>query len=121
DEHEEPVEQVMDEGNGSALVLGGTQIRDVNRALDIDLPEGETFSTIAGLCIELAGWIPKSGTKLSTKDGIILEIVEASPRRVRSVRVHSPPAESAASESVQARSEEHTSELQSRENLVCRL
>jgi putative hemolysin len=88
DEHESPVEEVKHEPDGTSLVLGATQVRDVNRALDIDLPEGESFSTIAGLCIELAGWIPKPGTRLTTKDGIVLEVVEASPRRVRSVRVH---------------------------------
>jgi putative hemolysin len=88
DEHEKPVEEVKHEPDGTSLVLGATQVRDVNRALDIELPEGESFSTIAGLCIELAGWIPKPGTRLTTKDGIVLEVVEASPRRVRSVRVH---------------------------------
>lgn len=91
DEHEQPIEQVKREADGSALVLGGAHVRDVNRELGIELPEGESFSTIAGLCIELAGWIPKTGTKLETKDGIVLEVVEATPRRVRSVRVHTPP------------------------------
>jgi putative hemolysin len=86
-EHEQPVEQVKREPDGSALVLGGAHVRDVNRTLGIDLPEGESFSTIAGLCIELAGWIPPTGTRLTTKDGIVLEVVEASPSRVRSFRV----------------------------------
>jgi putative hemolysin len=91
-EHEQPIEQVKRENDGCALVLGAAQVRDVNRELGIELPEGESFSTIAGLVIELAGWIPKTGARLTTRDGIVLEVVEASPRRVRSVRVHPPPA-----------------------------
>ncbi|HEY1098760.1 MAG TPA: hemolysin family protein, partial [Myxococcota bacterium] len=61
--------------DGTALVLGTVPIRDVNRALDIDLPEGELWTTIAGYCISLAGRIPESGARLTAVDGTILEIL----------------------------------------------
>ena len=54
------------EPDGSALVKGSTAIRDVNRELGLDLPEGDGWTTIAGLCIELAGGIPQPGTRLQT-------------------------------------------------------
>ncbi|HEY0839128.1 MAG TPA: hemolysin family protein [Vulgatibacter sp.] len=74
----------------TALVLGIAQVRDVNRELDLDLPEGDGWSTVAGLCLELAGRIPAKGERLLAPGGTVLEVMEASARRVRTVRVHLP-------------------------------
>jgi putative hemolysin len=75
------------EPGGTALVRGDAPIREVNRALDLDLPEGEGFSTVAGLCIALAGSLPERGTRLRAPDGTQVEVLEASPRLVRVVRL----------------------------------
>lgn len=90
-EYEEIVELVRREAAGTYLVQGQAQIRDVNRQTGLELPEGDEFSTVAGLCIHLAGWIPQAGARLKTPDGTTLEVVDASPRRVRLVRIHPPP------------------------------
>jgi len=46
---------------------------------------------VAGLCIALAGGaIPEPGTRLETEGGLVLEVLESSPRRVRTVRFHLP-------------------------------
>ncbi len=74
----------------TALVMGIAPVRDVNRELDIDLPEGDGWSTIAGLCIEIAGRIPEKGAHLAAPGGVVLEVTEATPRRVREVRIHLP-------------------------------
>ncbi len=79
------------EADGTALVQAIAPIREVNRALDLDLPEGDGWSTIAGLAIHLAGRIPEKGTRLEVRDRSVLEVLEASPRRVRLVRVVPPP------------------------------
>jgi putative hemolysin len=79
------------EPDGSALVKGATAIRDVNRELGLDLPEGDGWTTIAGLCIELSGGIPQPGTRLRSGDRV-LEVVEASGRAVGLVRVTPAPA-----------------------------
>lgn len=89
---------VSREADGSALVLGVTPVREVNRVLGLNLPESASFSTLAGVCIHLAGHIPQQGTRLTAPDGTILEITEASPRRVRQVRLHPPPAPVAGAE-----------------------
>ena len=86
-EHDEPEESVRREPDGSAVVRGDVPIRDVNRELSLELPEGDTFSTIAGLCLRIAGRIPQRGSRLETADGHQLEVIEASPRAVRLVRV----------------------------------
>ena len=78
---------IVPQPNGGAIVAGTTPIRDVNRMLDLDLPEDGEWNTIAGLTIGLAGRIPSRGDKLMTPNHIEIEVLDASARRVRSVRV----------------------------------
>lgn len=78
---------IQRQADGSAIVKGEVPLRDVNRELDLDLPEGETWSTLGGLCLELAGRIPKTGEKFTASEGTVLEIVAATPRHVKTVRV----------------------------------
>lgn len=89
-EQEQAVTLFQREPGGSALVRGDAPIREVNRALDLELPEGEGYTTVAGLCIALAGAVPERGARLRT-DGAELEVVEASPRVVRTVRIRLTP------------------------------
>jgi len=86
-EREEPEALFQREPGGTALVRGEAPVREVNRALGLDLPEGEGFTTLAGVCLALAGDVPARGTRLRAPDGTQLEVVEASPRLVRVVRI----------------------------------
>jgi putative hemolysin len=93
-EQEQPESLYQREPGGTALVRGDAPIREVNRALELDLPEGDGYTTVAGLCVALAGAVPDRGARVRAPDGTALEVVEASPRVVRLVRVHpavSPP------------------------------
>jgi putative hemolysin len=87
-EDDQPVSLVTREPGGTALVHGWAPVRKVNRELHTDLPVGADRTTIAGLCMSLAEAIPQAGERLTTEDGTVLEIVEASARRVRKVRIH---------------------------------
>ncbi len=87
-EHERPPAQFVPQADGSVLVQGGIAIRDVNRELGTNLPEDLGATSIGGLCSALAGAIPEVGRKLTAEDGSVLEVVEASPRRVKTVRLH---------------------------------
>jgi putative hemolysin len=90
-EHVEPTPQLITkEADGSALVNGKAAIREVNRALGLELPEEGSWTTIAGLCLSLARRIPSNGESLKTLNGIALEVVDATPRRIRLVRVLTP-------------------------------
>jgi putative hemolysin len=93
DEADEEEALIRREPAGSALVRGDVPIREVNRELDLDLEEGEGFSTIAGLCIELAGRIPQKGATLRAQDGTTISVLEATPRLVRLVRITRAPPE----------------------------
>lgn len=90
-EHEAPApESIRREPEGSFLVQGSTPVHDVNRQLVLDLPVGESFSTIAGLCLCLAERVPAIGDRLEAPDGTVIEIVDATQRHVRVVRLHVP-------------------------------
>jgi len=60
----------------SAIVRGELPIRDANRLLELDVPQGEGWSTVAGLTISLAGGIPSRGARLRSGE-ISIEVLEA--------------------------------------------
>jgi putative hemolysin len=95
-EAEEAAPWVVREASGTAVVRGDAPIREVNRELDIGLQEGRDYSTLAGLCIALAGGIPACGARLTAQDGSVLEVMEATSRQVRRVRVTPPAREASA-------------------------
>jgi putative hemolysin len=86
-EQEQPEALFHREPGGTTLVRGDAPIREVNRALDLELPEGEGYTTLAGLCIALAGSVPERGARLRAPDGTEVEVVDASPRVVRLARL----------------------------------
>lgn len=99
---EELVGDILDEGeqapehlslgpDRTLVVPGHIPIRDLNRALRLDLPEPEGFVTVAGLCLSLAHAIPEAGARFLLQDGTSLEVLEAGGRRVRKVKITSPP------------------------------
>jgi len=92
-EHDDPPHQILPEPDGSHLVQGSIAVHEVNRALGLSLPEGETWDTVGGLCIAQRGWIPQAGERFELDDGVSLEVVEVTPRRVKTVRIRQSPVE----------------------------
>jgi putative hemolysin len=91
-EHEKQSDPIAREPNGTLLVRGDVPLRDVRRELNVDIEEPEGISTVAGLSSMLAGGVvPQRGARLAAQTGIVLEIVETSPRAVKRVRVIPPP------------------------------
>ncbi|MGQ0506294.1 MAG: transporter associated domain-containing protein, partial [Myxococcaceae bacterium] len=90
-EHEQALPDAFQrEPDGSAVVAATMAIRDVNRELCLDLPEEGDWTSLGGLCLMLSGHIPVVGEKIVTPNGVVLEVVDASARRVRTVRIRSP-------------------------------
>lgn len=85
-ENDAPVERIHREPDGAVVVAADTPVHQVNRLVELSLPESEAYTTMAGLCLELMGRIPKVGETLAL-EGVMIEVVEATPRRVRRVRV----------------------------------
>ncbi len=85
-EEEVPIEFVSD---GEAVVRGEVNIDEVNEALEIDLPEGEEFETIAGFIFNRAGRLVEEGERLAY-DGIEITVEEVDNTRIMKARVSRP-------------------------------
>ena len=84
DEASEPL--IVREDRGG-LVRAEVPVREVNRSLGLTLPDGETWSTIGGVCMHLAGGVPEPRSHLALEGVATFEIVEATPQGVRLVRI----------------------------------
>jgi putative hemolysin len=94
-EKETPEELIRRESPTVAVVQGTASLREVNRALGLELEEGHGYSTVGGLCSARTGAIPQPGARLKLDDGTVLEVLDATPRRVRTVRILLPAHQSA--------------------------
>ena len=64
----------------------GTRLRPVGDQEEVD--------TLGGLVSSLAGRVPKRGEVIAHPSGIEFEVLDADPRRIKRLRVRSPPAAS---------------------------
>ncbi len=67
---------------------GETPVHAVNRELALNLPESESWSTVAGLVLWKKGRMLTVGEMVELDRGVRLEVVDASARRVRRLRIH---------------------------------
>lgn len=85
DEHDEEVTGLNAQADGSWLVDGSLPIRDINRALDWDLPDEEA-TTIAGLVIHEAKTIPEEKSTF-TFHGKRFVVLSREKNRISQLRV----------------------------------
>ena len=85
DEHDTEVSGVIPQADGSWIVDGGVPIRDLNRALDWDLPDEEA-TTLAGLVIHAAQMIPEE-KQTFTFYGKRFVILEREKNRITQLRI----------------------------------
>ncbi|MEQ8433865.1 MAG: HlyC/CorC family transporter [Oceanicaulis sp.] len=89
DEHDVAVAGVAPLPDGFVMVEGATPIRDVNRALDWDLPDDEAV-TIAGLVIHEAQTIPEAG-QVFRFHGVQFEILDRKRNQITKMRLKAEP------------------------------
>jgi len=82
-EEEEPIEFVDED---TVMVRGEVNIDEVNEALEIDLPEGEEFETIAGFIFNRAGRLVESGESIDY-DALEIRVEEVENTRIKKARV----------------------------------
>ncbi|HKS29330.1 MAG TPA: hemolysin family protein [Pyrinomonadaceae bacterium] len=101
DEHDEEVnEQISEERDGTYLLDGGLAVRDLNRRLSLQLPESETYTTIAGFLMNEAGQVLAPG-EVVKHNGFLFHVESVEGRRIAQVRlerVEEPEEESGAEE-----------------------
>ncbi|MFC4439875.1 MULTISPECIES: hemolysin family protein [Natrialbaceae] len=80
---EQPIEEIDE---NTVLVRGEVNIEDVNEALDIELPEGEEFETIAGFIFNRAGRLVEEGEEI-TYDGVRITVEDVENTRIMMARL----------------------------------
>jgi CBS domain containing-hemolysin-like protein len=91
DEHDEEVnEQITPIDERSYLLDGSLAVRDLNRRLKTDLPESETYTTIGGFLMTVAGHVLQSGEEIETDDGLRFYVEKVERRRLLRVKLEMP-------------------------------
>ncbi len=85
DEHDELETGVRPLGDGSVQVDGSVPTRDLNRAMDWDLPDEEA-TTLAGLVIHKSQTIPQPGQAF-TFDGFRFEVLRRHRNKITTLKV----------------------------------
>jgi Mg2+/Co2+ transporter CorB len=85
DEHDVAIGGVRPQPNGSVNVDGSVPVRDLNRAMDWNLPDEEA-TTIAGLVIHEARSIPEPGQTF-TFHGFRFQVLRRSRNRITALRI----------------------------------
>jgi len=65
-------------------------IPDLNRELDLSLPEDQDYHTIGGFVTTELGYIPSQGERLETHS-LLITVLESEPRRVKKLPIQPPP------------------------------
>nr|WP_227776978.1 hemolysin family protein [Haladaptatus pallidirubidus] len=82
-EEEEPIEYIDDD---TVIVRGEVNIDEVNDAMDIELPEGEEFETIAGFIFNRAGRLVEEGEDIDY-EGVRLHVEQVENTRIMKARI----------------------------------
>lgn len=85
DEHDEVMQGITKRTDGSFDIEGAIPVRDINRALDWELPDEEA-TTIAGLVIHEAKSIPEAGQQF-TFHGFRFKVTKKSSNRITELQV----------------------------------
>lgn len=73
-------------GEGEAEVPANVFIEDLNEALNVSIPEGEDYDTVAGFLFSRMGHVPAPGERCAF-DNVEFEILSADERRIHMVKV----------------------------------
>ena len=94
DEHDVADEPLIREDPRLGLVADArTPIEDLERHLGVELvspEEEEDIDTLGGLVFSLSGRIPSRGELVRHPNGIEFEVLDADPRRIKKLRIHTP-------------------------------
>lgn len=88
DEYDESEDFIIPNGDGTWLISGRAELKDVEKALDIVLTERENYNTLSGLILSETEEIPRDGSQFTVDvDGLHIEVLRVCDRRVEETRV----------------------------------
>jgi len=87
DEHDEIASrQIVEQSDGSYSVQGNLSIRDANKLLTLNLPESDSYHTIAGFMMARAGRLLKRGESIEY-NGLKLTVQSTAHNRIVDTRI----------------------------------
>ena len=86
DEYDREDDQFQPLGNGITLIDGRTNIDTVNEELDIQIPQGDDYDSIAGFIVNILGRVPKTSEIVNYKN-LKIVIAEADPRHISKIKI----------------------------------
>lgn len=93
DEYDEEVRsQITKEANGTYLLSGMLTVRDANRQLKLNLPEGGGYITLAGFLLAQSGRLLQEGETVEY-ESMRFKVERVEKRRIRRIRFAPGPAE----------------------------
>ena len=94
DEYDKKKDYIIPNADGSWTISGRAELKDVEKVLDIDLPEREEFNTLSGLILNETEEIPKDGDQFEVAvDGLRIQVLKVVDRRIEETRVSLLPTE----------------------------
>ena len=86
DEYDNESPAIRREAEGVWRVRARTPIREINRELKVELPEGDDYETLAGLVLHDLKHIPRIGEVVRSGQ-VLLTVTEASERAVEEIQI----------------------------------
>jgi len=86
DEHDLEEERILRRPDGTIVLAGSVTVREVNRALGLNLPESDDYNTVAGLLMTRTGRLPLLGDRISY-NGVTFTVEKMEGRRVTRLRL----------------------------------
>ena len=104
EEDADDVNQLTECSDGTLEVDARIEVEELEEELDLELldkDERDEVDTIGGLIFSLVDRVPTKGERVEHPNGMIFEILDADPRRIRRVRIHPSPNRSSQRESAE--------------------
>ena len=91
DEHDEVMPPPFKKMAGGMIEADArTPIEEIEKFLETDLEGDEDVTTLGGLLFTQIGRLPKRGEKIRHPSGVLFEVLDASSRRIKRIRLHPP-------------------------------
>lgn len=96
DEHdEEEIAPIQVDKSKNLIVLARAPVEELEKHLNMPIlteDEREDIDTLGGLVFTIVGRVPSRGEVVRHSSGLEFEVLDADPRRIKSIKVHKPKA-----------------------------
>jgi CBS domain containing-hemolysin-like protein len=84
-------EEIVEVDERTFQLDAGMTVHDANEELDLDLPEGDDYETVAGFVLSRLGHVPAEGEQF-THNGLRISVTRVDGNRIEEVRITKDPA-----------------------------